>query len=139
MKRIKQLSTIGLCLIAVGGIAALAQAGSGASRGDGTPNTFELSGSVGPIYPSVDASLPLKVENPNRVDISVTEVVVEVFDASLDCGAENLIVDPIEVPFTVPARGERTVVTQVRFVDDVDNDCQGATFALEYRGIAVRP
>jgi hypothetical protein len=141
MKRILRAFAIGVPLVVIAGIAmlALARPGNNPGGGGGGPKTFEVSGSVGPVYPLVDAVLPLKVENPNRSEILVTELTIEVADATPECGAENLVITPVAVPFSVAARGETTVNTQARLVDDVADSCQGATFGLIYRGSAIQP
>lgn len=117
----------------------LALARPGNSPPEGGSKTFEVTGSVGPLYPMVDTALPIKVENPNRSEILVIELTIDVADASSVCGADNLVVAPVLVPFAVAGRGETTVNTQVRLVDDVADGCQGATFGLTYKGTAIRP
>lgn len=119
---------------------ALARPGNpGPPTGGGGSPEFEISGSVAPVYPLADASLALKVENPQPFEILVTELEVIVGDASPTCRANNLRVVPVATPFQVPADGESTVETSVRLTDDAADDCQNAVFPLSYVGHAIRP
>jgi hypothetical protein len=86
-----------------------------------------------------DAALTLKVENPATFEILVTELTIDVADASEDCAAGNLLVERVTVPFSVPARGETMASTTVSLVHDVADACQGQTFPLTYRGTATKP
>jgi hypothetical protein len=126
-------------VIVIAGVATLAFARPGTKPDRGaSPQTFEVSGSVEPVYPLVDAVLPVTVINPNGFAILVTELTITASDASADCAADNLMIAPVSVPFSVDRKGTTTVNTAIRLVDDAANDCQGATFPLAYQGTAIK-
>lgn len=141
MKRLYAIVAVGLA-VSIGATVALAAPGDrpGNGKGDvrGGPPELKISGSAGPVYPLVDTQLAITIENPMSFTIEVTEVTVTVGDASPACSSDNLSVDAVAVPFSVPSRGAATITTTTRLVDSVGDGCQGATFPLQFHAIAVR-
>jgi hypothetical protein len=128
-------------LLLIGAVALAAPGGPPDDREGGAAGRgpFQINGNLGPVYPLVESSLTLTIENPANFEILVTELTVTVGDASMDCLAANLQIDPVAVPFTVPRSGERLVVTSARLVDDAADACQRAVFPLAYEGSATKP
>jgi hypothetical protein len=130
---------VGIAVLIVATVAsAIPDDKPGKGEGQGGPPNIEISGSVGPVYPLVDTLLGITVENPANFMVEVTKVTVTVGDASAACTADNLSVEAVEAPFTVPPRGEATITTPVRLVGSVVDACQGATFPLVYHATAVK-
>jgi len=106
--------------------------------GDSASQTFEISGAIAGLYPTLARTLNLKLENPNKVAVTVETLQIEVGDAGPGCTSSNLAVAPVALPVDIPASGETTVAVTVRLADDPDDACQGARFPLTYTGTASR-
>jgi hypothetical protein len=134
------VATVVTSMVAVGALAAPPRGGGGqpGSGGD-DPGTFEISGHVDGLAPTVVRQLAMRLENPARFDIVVEPLQVAVGDAAPGCPANALAVALADVPVVVPARGETTVTVSVALIDDPPDACQGATFPLTYTGTAGRP
>jgi hypothetical protein len=134
------VATVLASMLAVGALAAPPRGGGGkpGSGGD-APGTFEISGHVDDLAPTVVRQMPLKLENAARFDIVVEGLAVAAGDAGPGCPASALAVGVAEMPVLVPARGETTVTVSVALIDDPPDACQGATFPLTYTGTAGRP
>jgi hypothetical protein len=99
---------------------------------------FVISGEIDGVVPAVASSLPVRLDNPNRFDLSVRTLTVTVADARPGCAADNLVVGAPTLPVTIPANGHAVARVPVRFVDDPANACQGAEFPLTYSGTAAK-
>lgn len=108
--------------------------------GGGGPSTgaFELTGSVDGLYPGANLALPVRVENPARFAVRLLTLEVRVADAGPGCPASTISVGPYPGGVQVPARGEVVVDLPVTMIPGAPDACQGATFALTYRGTAEK-
>lgn len=100
-------------------------------------DTFEISGEIDGLYPGVDATLEARVTNPHPFGIEVNSVAVIVADASSRCKASMLTVDGSSESVNVPPGGTGTIPLAVEMDRDAPDGCQGATWPLEFVGVAV--
>ncbi len=110
----------------------------GPRGGDGGPATFDISGSVDGLLPTIEATLPLLLENPERRAIAVVSLDVEVGDPDGACAADDLVLRLPALPIIVPGRGELVVDVVAELADDVDDSCQGIVWPLTWSGTAER-
>jgi hypothetical protein len=98
---------------------------------------FSIAGEVDGLYPGANATLEARVTNPHPFVIRVISTSATVFDASPACPASMLEIGDSEAIVEVPPGGTGTVPLDVRMSRDAPDACQGATWPLEFTGIAV--
>lgn len=130
--------SVGLLLVLAAGAAGAAVAARKPPGPSPSPAAFELSGAVEGLYPTVDALLAIKIENPHAFPIVVETVDITTGDAGPGCDVSNLVIGQVPVPLLVPARGEATVTVAASLTDDVADACQGATWPLSYTATASK-
>jgi hypothetical protein len=120
----------------------------------GSPPEFEIGGSIAEaFYPGVSHPLDLVFTNPGPVAITVTSVTitVDVATSNAGCtGTDNLTIEELGTPVTVPARSTRSL-SELRVPRSVwpvltmparpasQDACQGAVLTLRYTGEASYP
>lgn len=107
-------------------------------RDGGTTRTFDVTGTVDGLLPTVQRDLPVLLESPYRFDVDVVTIDVDVGDPPGDCDAVDLLVSPPQVPVTVPARSEVTLVGSAALAADAPDACQGAVWPLTWTATATR-
>jgi hypothetical protein len=159
-RRVRLLRWLVVALVACGAVAGIRYSVGGrgsaatavlganlaASNGNGNgnsndPKSFSISGSVSGLYPGATKNLPVLITNQNNQDIKVTSVHISVTGSDMSgCGAGNLSATDYSGPaFIVAKDSSLTINLPVTMIHNAANSCQGATFALNYSGTAVKP
>jgi hypothetical protein len=110
----------------------------------GRAAAFTIAGSVDDVVVGVWRPIPVTVTNPNRSQIRVTNLTVEVAGGSGGCNAaKNFETRPNGTPFTVPASADAYPVPassrpSIRLRDTGTNQdsCKGRSFTLVLDGEA---
>lgn len=130
-------------LVAAAVSTATALAAPPAERGGGGGNsgggeTFDITGSVSGLLPTITSTLDLTIEHTGSRPMRVIDLTIAVGDPPGPCTSEDVVLVPPALPIEVPARDEVTVEVEARLADDVRDSCQGATWDLIYAGTAER-
>ena len=115
------------------GFALAATSGSVAGAGD----TFLITGSVDGLYPGIDTTMPATVSNPFPRPIVLLEFGVVVIDTGGPCAASLLSVAATSPNVTIAPNASAVVPIRVALDDAAPDVCQGATFSLQFSGLAV--
>jgi len=102
------------------------------------PVEVTITGDVEGLHPGVDAVLELTITNPYRFDVQVRDLDVVVTDASPDCSASALVVEPAPTGLVIAGRGEGNVTVPIAMPRSVPDACQGAVFPLSYTATAIQ-
>lgn len=111
--------------------------GRGGGRGAG-PRTFEVSGSVEGLVPTVVTTFPVRLESPYRFAITIVDITVVVGEPDGGCSAADLVVVPPAVPVAVPRLGETVVTGTAALAVSVPDACQAAVWPLTWSATAER-
>ena len=121
------------------GANALAGLGSSSSMpASAVPPAFTIRGSVGGLYPGSARQLTLALTNNKNFAIVVTSVSTQVGDASATCVAANLSVAQFVGHLTIAGGRTGNVVVSVLMSHGAPDACQGATFPMQYTGLAEK-
>ena len=102
-----------------------------------SPKTgFQISGSVGGLYPGETAPLMLRVTNPQPFAIVVTSIATTAGSPNPGCLASYLTVAGFSGQLTVAAQSSGQISVPVTLSHAAPNACQGASFPLTYTGSA---
>lgn len=120
-------------------------------QGETEPFTIEQTAALPDLYPGGEAQpIPLQLENPNSMPITVIAVSVEIAADPTGCpGAENFLLAPstasVATPVTIaaessialPAQGVTPPTIAMRDLPVSQDACQGAELELSLKGEAV--
>lgn len=112
--------------------------GGGGGGNSGGGETFDITGSVSGLLPTISSTLDITIEHTGPRPIRVIDLTIAIGDPPGPCAPEDLVLVPPALPIDVPARDEVTVVVEARLADGVRDACQGATWDLTYTGTAER-
>jgi hypothetical protein len=98
---------------------------------------FEIAGEVDGLYPGADATLEARVSNPHPFAIRVISTTASALDASPACPASMIEIGDLTAAVVIPPGGSGSVPLDVRLSAGAPDDCQGATWPLEFTGTAV--
>jgi hypothetical protein len=107
-------------------------------RGPWAPKRFSIAGHVDGLRPGVPATLAVRIRNPWSWPIRVRSVSAQIDASGRTCPVRNVWVKGFRGSFRVPPRSTRTLVLAAGLRATAPRVCQGATFALTFRGRAVR-
>jgi hypothetical protein len=102
------------------------------------PKRFSIAGHVDGLQPGAQASLPVRIRNPWSWSIRVKSVSAQIDASGRPCPVRNVWVRSFRGSFKVPPKSSRTLVLLAGLRATAPKVCQGATFALTFRGRAVR-
>jgi len=102
------------------------------------PKRFSIVGHVDGLQPGAPASLPVRIRNPWSWSIRVKSVNAQIDASGRPCPVSNVWVRSFKGSFKVPPRSSRTLVLVAGLRATAPTVCQGSTFALTFRGRAVR-
>jgi hypothetical protein len=134
----RRLGRIGLGALVAVGAAAVAAHAVAALRTGLVAKSFSISGHVVGLTPGAHAALPLRIRNPWPWRIRVKSVAVYVEPSGHPCPVQSLQIRGFTGSLAVRPRSTRVLVLPVGLAATAPTDCQGATFALTFRGKAVR-
>jgi hypothetical protein len=98
---------------------------------------FVIAGEVDGLFPGAETTLDARLTNPHPFPIRVISTSAIVLDASPGCPASMLQIGDSQMTVVVPAGGTGTVPLHVRMSRSAPDECQGATWPLEFTGTAV--
>jgi hypothetical protein len=106
--------------------------------------SFHLRARAGGLFPGASRPLRLRIRNPNRFAIKVTEVKVQIRRDPRRPGCyprRYLRATRLREPMRVPAKGIRRTRTrlEIRMRVSAPDACQNAIFPLRIKAKAVRP
>lgn len=128
MRGAAAVATSFLLLVTVGGFGAPPA---------GAADTFTVSGEVSGLYPGIDTTLPARVHNPLDVTLRIVSLGAVTTADDPACPEDYLVVADA-TPDVVVAPGASATVPLGVHLDRVAPDaCQGASFSLTFRGVAV--
>jgi hypothetical protein len=114
--------------------------GEGPGQGGGiATGTFQIGGQVAGLYPGAARPMVVTFTNPAAIAIRVTQLdVIAASSNHIGCTAQDLLMPDSAVDVVVPAGSSTTHTVYVGMIDDADNACQGASWALSFSGTAVQ-
>jgi hypothetical protein len=134
----RRLGRIGLGTLLALGAAAVAAHAVSALNTRQVPKSFPISGHVEGLWPGARAGMPLRIRNPWSWPIRVKSVIVYANPSGRPCPLANLQIRAFKGLFRVRAHSARVLVLPVAMRSTAPTGCQSATFALTFRGKAVR-
>jgi hypothetical protein len=103
-----------------------------------TPKEFSITGHVNGLLPGQPTKLPVRIRNPWSWAIRVTSVTVHVDASGRPCPVGNARIHGFKGSFVVTPRSTRELLLSAGIRAGAPAACQGATFALTFRGTARR-
>jgi hypothetical protein len=135
MERVGRIALIGVAAAGIGVATAHAVARVRLAR---TPARFSISGHVDGLLPGQREHLPLRIRNPWSWTIRVKSVTVQIGSSGRPCPVGNVEIHGFKGSFAVRPRSTRTLMLAARIRRGAPEACEGATFALTFRGTARR-
>ena len=123
----------GVAVIAGVGLIVLALLGQSAPAKD----EFAIAGEIDGLFPGAVGTLAAPVTNPKPFTIRVVSTRVTVRDASSACPASMIEIEAPEAAIEIPTGVTRGVPLDVRMALAAPDACKGATWPLEFSGMAV--
>lgn len=102
-------------------------------------DTFGITGEVTGLYPGADATLDVRITNPQPFWIRVTSVAVRARDAGPGCPASMLELRDLHTVVNIPPGATGRLPLEIRMDAGAPDACQGASWTLEFTGSAVAP
>jgi hypothetical protein len=102
------------------------------------PKAFSITGNIDGLVPGKRATLPVRVRNPWSWAIRVTSLKVRVHASGRACPVRNVRIARFSGSFLVRAHSTRVRPLGASLSQAAPAVCQGATFALTFRGTARR-
>ena len=113
--------------------------GNGKNQGSGNDGKdFTMAGSVSGLFPGDTRALVVTLTNTNNFPLLASGLTATVADPAGPCTAAAIQVTGPSGSVTIPKNGTAPATYTVRMSNSAPDACKSTTFALTYKGTAVK-